>query len=322
MADQGTAHASSSSFSSEEWVERAAARFATLRRLPERGSGQEIPGELPAGVRPHGEEGWMLEEGVGGEAPLGIGSRVYFHHRIPSTNARLREIAPGVPSGTLMLAEEQTAGRGRHGRSWYSPPGGGVYVSLLLRPCVPPEYLGWVTLSAALGLVRMARRLGAGAGIKWPNDVLCEGKKTAGILAEVSPAGADIPEVIVGMGVNVSWNEEDVPEEIRGRATALSLCAGRPLDRDRMLAGSLAETGRILEGIEQEMAVSPGVMPAAGSEVQDRMVHLGERVRVRGAGEEMEGTCTGLTPQGYLQLDGGRRVVAGELILHREAEDH
>ncbi|MFO7769581.1 MAG: biotin--[acetyl-CoA-carboxylase] ligase [bacterium] len=303
-----------------DWIDRAATRFAALRRLPRPGAEMPVPGDLPPGVSRDTDGSWVLREGLGGSGSLGIGSRIHFHHSLPSTNARLRALAPDVPPGTLVLAEEQTAGRGRHGRTWYSPPGGGLYVSMLLRPRIPLGYLGWVTLSTALGVVRTARRAGAEARIKWPNDVLCGGRKIAGILAEGSSGTGGGRDVVVGTGINVTWDPEEVPGEIRERATSLSLCAGRGLDRDRVLAIFLAETGALLGRVQEDLTDRPGDMPSMGSEVEACLVHLGETVRVKEGGGGAEGVCTGLTPQGYLKLDGGRRIVAGELILSAEQE--
>ncbi len=240
------------------------------------------------------------------------GGCTYFYRRVPSTNDRLRELlVQGAVPGTLVVAEEQSAGRGRHGRQWYSPPGGGLYASLFLQPAVPVDRIGWIPLAAALALVRVAKQAGVSLDIKWPNDVECDGKKVAGILAETVSEGDRVHGVILGTGINVDWELDRVPEEIRNRGTALSLCASVPVDRDRLLADYLWEFWAVVDELEGERGEG---LPAVASEVMSRMVHLGEQVLVRAGEDEISGICTGLTREGYLQLDGGRSVVAGELI--------
>ncbi|MFC1540233.1 biotin--[acetyl-CoA-carboxylase] ligase, partial [Gemmatimonadota bacterium] len=168
------------------------------------------------------------------------GSILHFLKSTPSTNVILRSIAErGGAPGTIVLADEQTAGRGRHGRSWFSPPGGGRYCSILLEPGIAPDRVGWITLAAALALVRSARPLGAALTIKWPNDLECEGRKVAGVLAEMVSRQEVIGGIILGTGVNVDWSGCEVPDEVRERGGTLSECAGREVDGNRFMADYL-----------------------------------------------------------------------------------
>lgn len=248
-----------------------------------------------------------------------LAGHVYFYRSISSTNDRLRELAArGVPQGTIVVTEEQTAGRGRHGRGWYSPPGAGLYSSLLLWPTIGVDRVGWITLAAALALVRVAKEEGIGLRIKWPNDVEYDGKKVAGILAETVLEGDRVEEVVLGTGINVSWEVDKVPEEIRMRGTALSLCAPVTPDRDRFLASYLWELWGIVGELESEKGNGA---PAVASEMMAHLTYLGEHVRIETSEGEQSGICTGLTEEGYLQLDGGLRVVSGELIINVENGD-
>ncbi|MEA1927796.1 MAG: biotin--[acetyl-CoA-carboxylase] ligase, partial [Candidatus Auribacterota bacterium] len=143
-----------------------------------------------------------------------------FHYSlsIDSTNNLARSLAEeGAPEGTLVISEEQTSGRGRMGRSWISPPGTGIWISVLLRPMIEPARAALITPLVAVSLSRSIREVtGLPAGIKWPNDILIRGKKAAGILTEISTDRKSIRYIIVGIGINV--NTEYFPEEIRGQA--------------------------------------------------------------------------------------------------------
>ncbi len=257
------------------------------------------------------------------------GAVLHYHQSLPSTNERLRSLAAGGASpGTVVMAGQQTAGRGRHGRSWFSPPGGGRYCSLLLESGIAPDRAGWITLAAALALVRAARPLGADLQIKWPNDIECNGRKIAGVLAEMISQEGVTDGIVLGTGVNIDWSGFEVPEDIRERGGTLSDCTGDIVDGDRFIAHYLWEVRHLVAELEipsgsettapvnaASEAVSP---PPFASEVMAYMGYLGETVTIRAAGDEISGICTGLTSEGFLELDGGRRVVAGELITHTE----
>lgn len=246
------------------------------------------------------------------EGPVAEAEALYYFDSITSTNDHMRKLAmQGAPHGSLVVAEEQTAGRGRHGREWFSPPGSGLYSSLLLRPALGIQRVGWLTLAAALAMVRTAKDAGIALDIKWPNDLECEGRKVAGILAETVTEGNWIRFIVLGTGINVNWEHEKVPDEIRDSATALSSLTHEPLNRDRFLAGYLWELSVIVSNLESDKF---SVLPAVANEVMAHLAYLGEHVRITtGEGEE-SGIFTGLTEEGYLQLDGGRMVVTGELM--------
>lgn len=249
------------------------------------------------------------------------GSSLCYYRSLPSTNGLLRSMAAdGVSPGTVVIAGEQTAGRGRHGRSWFSPPGGGRYCSLLLESGIAPERLGWITLAAALALVRSARPLGARLQIKWPNDLECNGRKVAGVLAEMVSQQGVVSGIVLGTGVNIDWSRCDVPKEVRERGGTLSDCADDVVDGDRFIADYLWEVRHLAAEIEtpRNDENGEGSPPAFASEVMAHMGYLGERISVRTAGRKISGICTGLTSEGFLELDGGRSVVVGELITHEE----
>ncbi len=247
-----------------------------------------------------------------------MGNEFLFYDVIASTNDRTRGLIEAeAPTGIVVLAESQLAGKGRHGRIWHSPAGGGLYFTSLLRPRIGPELIGWVTLSACLALVRAGRELGASLSIKWPNDVVCEGKKVAGMLAEAFHEGDRLKAICLGTGINVTWDPDRLPPEIRDQATALSNCTPATVDRDTLLASFLWEYDVLYEDLE----ATEGELPQVASEVMAHMTQLGEPVRIKTAEGVVEGICTGLSKEGYVEFAGGRTIASGELIVPTQEGD-
>ena len=254
--------------------------------------------------------GWAREALPGFFSPLELAARV------PTTMARAAELAAaGAPEGATVVAEEQTAGRGRLGRAWVAPPGSSLLVSVVLRPPLAREQV-WLTVAAAgVALAEAVDQVAPGAapaGLKWPNDLELGGRKAAGLLAEAHLEGDRLAGVLLGMGVNVTQGASDFPAEVAGRATSVSLAAGAPVDRAALLA---AWAGRFLAGYAALGADRPGQVLAA---YRGRLVTIGRRVRADrvGAGPVV-GTAVDLTPAGGLvvQTDAGPRVevLAGDV---------
>jgi BirA family biotin operon repressor/biotin-[acetyl-CoA-carboxylase] ligase len=164
-------------------------------------------------------------------------SGVVVHDRVGSTNDDAwRLAADGAPSWTVVVAGEQTAGRGRHGRLWLSTPGLGLYASVLVRSWTGHRVPGRYTLAAAVAAAFAAREAGVPAEIDWPNDVVVGERKLAGVLAESRSAGPLADAFVVGCGCNVLHAERDFPPELRGRATSLALAGAPAPDRERLAA--------------------------------------------------------------------------------------
>lgn len=247
-------------------------------------------------------------------APHGGFSRVDLVDETASTNADLVAAATaGAPDRRVLVAEYQSAGRGRAGRGWQAPPRSGLFCSVLLRPTQPPQDTwGWLPLLAGVALAAVVERLGVATALKWPNDLLLgpAGAKAAGILAEV--AGRDA--VIVGIGCNVSTRREELPV---AEATSLALERATCLDRQRLLVALLGE----LDQRVRHWAGCAGDAEAAGlaGQYRRRCATLGRRVRVTLPGQrDVTATAVDVDDRGRLVLDDGgiRRAVSAGEITH------
>ncbi|MCX7747352.1 MAG: biotin--[acetyl-CoA-carboxylase] ligase [Clostridia bacterium] len=158
-----------------------------------------------------------------------IGRNIEYFNSIDSTNNYAKKIAnEGCAEGTVIVAENQTAGRGRLGRAWNSPDKKGIWMSVVLHPAILPGDVGVITLAAAVAVVdALKRAAGIKAGIKWPNDIILDGKKVCGILTEMNAEMERINFVVIGIGLNVNQAEDDFPEELRDRAVSLKSFSGR-----------------------------------------------------------------------------------------------
>lgn len=241
-------------------------------------------------------------------------ARVSWPETVGSTNRVLGDLArQGAPAGTAVLAEEQTAGRGRFGRSFVSPPGAGLYLSFLLRPQVPPETAGLLTGFAAVAVRRAIRETcGLETEIKWVNDLYAGGGKLCGILAESSLRGAGVAHIVLGVGINVTATAGDFPPELRGRATSILLETGSPPDRFA-LAGSLL---RRLDALAGDF---PGEREAYLAEYRAGCLTLGREVTLPG-GERGIAEDIGADYSLLVRLPSGelRRLNSGEATLHGE----
>jgi BirA family transcriptional regulator, biotin operon repressor / biotin---[acetyl-CoA-carboxylase] ligase len=229
-----------------------------------------------------------------------------------STNADLLAQADrGAPEGSVLAAEEQTAGRGRMGRGWQSPPAAALMFSVLLRPgAVPPARRGWIPLLAGVAVASGVCGLtGVRAGLKWPNDVLVGGAKLAGILAEQSSDA-----IVVGAGINVSTQRAELPVQT---ATSLALEGAAGTDRGGLLHAVLAEFERLYRA--WTAGPDPGDADACGlrAAYRGQSVTLGRQVRVEfPGGNTAGGTAVDIDPGGRLVLDtadGLLTVTAGDV---------
>ncbi len=237
---------------------------------------------------------------------------IYHFFKVGSTNDVALELGhAGEPHGALVIAEEQTAGRGRAGRKWHSERSLGIHATVLLRPPIPPVQAPLITLLAGLAVREaIAEQTGLEADIRWPNDLLVGGRKVCGILTEMHAEPDRVRFVVTGIGVNV--NHPRMPAELEAIATSLRIEAGREVSRLELLARLLAWLDRYYNRF---LAEGPEPILARFGEVSSYA--RGKRVRIAAANETFTGTTAGLEPNGVLRVerDDGRieTVIAADV---------
>ncbi|WP_301009820.1 biotin--[acetyl-CoA-carboxylase] ligase [Anaerotignum lactatifermentans] len=243
-----------------------------------------------------------------------MGQTIYFYEETDTTNNRARELAlEGAPEGTLVVAEKQTAGRGRRGKVWESPLGTGIWMSLVLRPQIMPAEASVLTLLCGLATAEaIEAETGLSAGIKWPNDILINGKKAVGILTEMDCEMSEVHFVIPGIGINV--NTASFPPEIAEIATSLYLECGKTVSRRRLVH-------RVLERLEEhyETFLWTGSFAAMLEDYRKHCITLGKEVHVLGR-EPFFAEALDITPEGELlvrRADNGKEevVFSGEVSI-------
>jgi BirA family biotin operon repressor/biotin-[acetyl-CoA-carboxylase] ligase len=247
---------------------------------------------------------------------LRIGHRVERHASIGSTNDRARELLSEPDGdGAVVIADEQTAGRGRRGRSWESPPGRNLYISVAIVPALEAAD-GWrLGLATAIAVADAVGSV-AQVALKWPNDVVdADGNKLAGLLVETIAESDRLRGAVLGIGINVNWRRSEMPADLRQHATSLADLGGAPVDREALLS-------RILDRLEAELvAVEAGVSPL--ERYRSRCSTLGASVKVEVAEGVVSGRAVDLDETGALivEEDGGRRhvVTGGEVTRVRPA---
>ncbi|WP_145408864.1 biotin--[acetyl-CoA-carboxylase] ligase [Paenibacillus xylanexedens] len=244
-----------------------------------------------------------------------FGRKAVILQSTSSTQADVQQLADeGVSEGAVVLAEEQTSGRGRYGRSWYSPPGKGIWMSILLRPQQPLRNTPQLTLLTGLAVCRAIRSFtGVDAGIKWPNDVLVNGRKVCGILMESALEDHELRYCIAGIGVDVNFDKQDYPEELSAIATSLQIETGKSVDRTLLTAAILTELEQLYDMYQKQ---GFNVIAALWEALS---VSLHRDIEVSNAQGVVEGIAMGIDSSGALivqKKDGERMTVfSGEISL-------
>ncbi len=254
-----------------------------------------------------------------------VGRPLKVHGVVGSTNDLARQAARGgAPEGFAVIADEQAAGRGRLGRRWLSPPGVNLYCSVVLRPDLPARLSPQITLLGGVAVAVVALADGLVPTLKWPNDLLLDGRKAAGVLAELELGpGGGVGFVILGLGLNLNLRPADIPADLAPGATSFAAVLGRPVDR-------AAVARRLLEALDAwlERYRRDGFAPVReawsrlGALAGRRLtVAVGTSPRERGgvaAAEVVEGIARGLGDDGALLLDtpsGPRAILSGEVTV-------
>ncbi len=248
-----------------------------------------------------------------------IGKNMEYYDELPSTNLQAKKMLGSLAEGTVIMAESQTKGRGRLGRNWFSPPGVGIWMSLLLAPKLPPAELSKLTLVAAVALSRtIFEVLGVRPLVKWPNDLYLEGRKISGILTELVGEMGRLEYLILGVGINANQKPEDFPEELRDKAGSLAMVCGGQIDRKVLLR-------RYLEVMEEEyfQALKEGFDHVLDY-CRKYTFTLGRKVVVNGGVKTLSGTAVEIAEDGSLILekDGEKfRVITGDVnLINKERE--
>lgn len=245
-------------------------------------------------------------------ADLRLAHPIYLFQQIGSTNDYAKSMAEaGAPEGTLVLAEEQTHGRGRAGRAWFTPPGSALALSLILRPpLAAPQAARIIMLAGVAACEAIEQAAGVRASLKWPNDVLVAGRKVAGILVESGLSGEALEYAVLGLGLNVSGSP--APEQVDFPATHLEAEAGRAIDRTTLLRAILAQLQAHYPTLTRD---------ALFENWRARLTMLNEPIELRTETGALTGRAEGVAPDGALifRADSGevQHVLAGEVRLRR-----
>jgi BirA family biotin operon repressor/biotin-[acetyl-CoA-carboxylase] ligase len=244
-----------------------------------------------------------------------VGQVLHTFEVVGSTNDHAKALAEdGAGHGEVVVAEAQTGGRGRRGRAWVSPPRRNAYLSVILRPDLPPARAPELTLLASVAVCDALRQAGVPAGIKWPNDLLAGGRKIAGILTELSAEADEVHWVVLGIGVNVNAGPDDFPPDLRDAATSVAIERGEPAPRALFVAALLTA----LEGwLDRHAEEGFAAVRLAWRERSDT---LGREVLVQTEGRELAGVAEDIDAAGALLVRSGGelvRILSGDVHLLR-----
>jgi len=248
-------------------------------------------------------------------SPGRIGWRIHYFDDVGSTQKVAAELAEeGAAHGTIVIAERQSAGRGRMGRSWHSPPGLNLYQTIILRPAMPLAEVPRLSLVAGVAAAEALESVAPGmVALKWPNDVWLRGRKAGGIIAEaVTDPGQGLKCVLLGIGINVNLAAEQIPDELRDKATSVRIATGRLCDR---IALEAALCNRL---DSRYMEVQQHGFAAVRPAWQGYSALTGRRVTIVDGDARIAGTVRGIDAEGALMLDtasGPMRILTGDVSV-------
>lgn len=252
-----------------------------------------------------------------------LGRKIVYFDSIGSTNTYAKKLGnENCEEGTIVVADMQTDGRGRLGRQWSSAAGKGIWMSIILKPDIEPEAAQIITIAAAVAVVAALKSAtGIDAGIKWPNDIILDGRKVCGILTEMNSEMERVNFIVLGIGINVNQSMQDFPESIRDLATSLKIqlmqenrpSASTEINRSEIIKSLLYELERIYSKINK------GFISEIIEEWKKYSVTLGKEVRIISKSTDFTGMATDITSEGKLVItcnDGEiREVVSGEVSV-------
>jgi BirA family biotin operon repressor/biotin-[acetyl-CoA-carboxylase] ligase len=243
-----------------------------------------------------------------------FGCRIYSYKSVGSTNTIAQGLAKsGYPEGTLVIADTQTKGKGRLGRRWHSPPGKGLYFTIILRPNIPPDRIAGLSLVAGLAVVRAVKEVtGIVSQTKWPNDVLYKNKKLAGILVEVAAELDRINYMVLGCGINVNTQKKNLPLSLQMKSTSLRIISGKDIPRVQLLKSVLKHFEDLYDNFCRH-----GFGYVAGEIIYNSAV-VGKRVTLVIGKQKITGKAVSIDDDGRLVLKSKAGLMsypAGEVSL-------
>lgn len=245
-----------------------------------------------------------------------IGRNIQYFDQIDSTNLHAKRAAEeGFEDGTVILADEQLRGKGRLGRTWASPKGKGIWMTIMLKPKINTTEAAKITLLAACSVCKAIEDIcGVSPKIKWPNDLILNGKKVCGILTEMGAELDEINYLIVGIGINVNLNQEEFPEELQTIATSIKAAKGSIVSRKDLAAAII----NYFECYYNAFTAS-GSLKDFIQEYREKSAVLGKTIRVISSGTELQGNAVDISDEGQLlvQLENGiiKEIISGEVSI-------
>ncbi|SHH42321.1 BirA family transcriptional regulator, biotin operon repressor / biotin-[acetyl-CoA-carboxylase] ligase [Caloranaerobacter azorensis DSM 13643] len=243
-----------------------------------------------------------------------IGRKIIHFDSIDSTNIKAKQLAAeGAKEGTVVIAEEQTMGRGRLGRGWVSPKGKGIWMSIILRPNIDPIDASKVTQIGAAAVWSALSKVGVDAYIKWPNDIVLNGKKVCGILTEMSAELNRINYLVIGIGVNVNINSQEIPKEINNIATSIKAEVGHDVDRKFITAEILNNFERFYNEL-----IKYGSIKTSIEICRKASILLGREIKIITNKGERRAKAIDITEQGELLIEENGKIeklISGEISV-------
>jgi BirA family biotin operon repressor/biotin-[acetyl-CoA-carboxylase] ligase len=243
-----------------------------------------------------------------------IGKQIIYFDSVNSTNTKAKEIASDVEEGTVLIAEEQTKGRGRLGRNWVSPKGKGIWMSIVIKPDLNPIEASKVTQVAAAAVSEGIRNIGVDNYIKWPNDIIINGKKVCGILTEMSGELNRINYIVVGIGINVNNDIDEFPDELKRKATSLKIESGIKIERKKLVAEILNNFEELYNELVKSNTINKSLKIC-----REYSAVIGREIKIISRSEEFVGKAIDLTEEGELlvkDLKGNvKKIISGEVSV-------
>ena len=244
-----------------------------------------------------------------------IGKNIIHYDSIGSTNSKAKELAEMKEDhGTVIISEEQTLGRGRLGRNWVSPKHKGIWMSIILRPNINTENISQITLLGAAAVQKAIMKMGIKTSIKWPNDIVLNGKKVCGILTEMSGEVDHINYLVMGIGINVNLEKEDIPIDLEGVATSIKIASGKYMERKLLLANIL----NIFEELYSDF-VQNGNIKETIEICRENSMLIGKEIQLINRGKVTTAKAIDISDQGELVIENCKgvveHIVSGEVSI-------